>query len=715
MNVRRCLLVPFRVPFLPVVRQFTTMQDPDLIILNPRQSGIVKRKPKKHGRRSTVKHTIPKQGVNPLPVASQNSSSPLTPNNDDQSIVEALHSQKPESSALTQSMYDLVRQDLIRGFKKSQLDEYINMVSKIPLSKYKYSRKSAKADLIMTKIWNLFVKQDDPRLGNSVFVENVIELQDYEFVLVLGNNGSLLREWTKSGAQVSIWPSKCQIIVNSSPQTFQWIEAMLSHFLESIMTSEVDISAITKYINLNDYPEHLAAIQKLTSTYFTGLTADSDTITVVSGGKLRHTNTYIAKRLLLQLYGSSVTQKWKPCRYFYDVNGANLDPGCHFQQLDENDSLEWFDRLRKWSRWESIKTRAPQSFPEPKLEPLNRPLFDESSSMVESSKELNSQLESIIHGLYCDFAIKSDNKSNDMSTTLTITPGFVTHEVQGELLPNAGMRKSFCSTVPYVSRFASTLPMFDTDVLQDSNDQAALSPQNPDELSSITADEKKGDQGGDSEDLWQKIMDLDVKKEEDEGVFVNRHKDLSLQTNLKMIHMKFLPHPSENSEYPPIEAWVEVPPPSLTNKAHTLHEMPKLYAVPLEASAFVSLPTRDADFKITLAQSYPIEPSKQMESYFLEHCKFARSRPRYVPPELTVTFNGQEVPYLYYGSSYTTLADLQLRNSLVQFSQAEGGKLSGRQVEASVIQHAAADNFDMQHSAREAVDAALEFMNNMTK
>lgn len=714
MNARRCLLVPFRVPFLPVVRPFSTMQDPDLIILNPRQSGIVKRKPKKHGRRSSVKHTFSKQGVSPLPTAAQNSSSSLTPSNAGQSVVEALHSQKPESNALTQSMFDVVRQDLIRGFKKSQLDEYINMVSKIPISKSKYSRKSAKADLIMTKIWNLYVKQDDPRLGNSVFVENVIELQDYEFVLVLGNNGSLLREWTKSGAQISIWPSKCQIIVNSSAQTFQWIEAMLSQFLESIMTSEVDIRAIKSSINLNDYPEHMAAIQQLTSTYFTGLTADSDTITVVSGGKLRHTNTYIAKRLLLQLYGSSITQKWKPQRYFYDTNGAYLEPGCHFQQLDENDSLEWFDRLRKWSRWERVKTRTPQASPVPNLEQLSQPLFDEPSSVVKSDRDLNTQLENIVDGLYRDFGINTHEKMDDMSTTLTITPGFVTHEVHGELLPNAGMHKSFCSTIPYVSRFASTLPMFDTDVIQD--ESAALAPENLDEPTAITNDENKQEDKDDSEDLWQKIMDLEVKDEkEEDGVFVNRHKDLSLQTNLKMIHMKFLPHPSENSEYPPIEAWVEVPPPSLTNKPHTLQEMPKLYAVPLEASAFVSLPSKNSDFKITLTQSYPIEPSEQMESYFLEHCKFARSRPRYIPPELTVTLDGKEVPYLYYGSSYTTLADLQLRNSLVQFSQAEGGKLSGRQVEASVIQHASTNDFDVQHSAKEAVTAALDFTNKMTK
>ena len=633
--------------------------DPELIILNPVQAGLVKMKPRKPQRQK------------PLKSASSAYLDYFTEKGESEPIVYGIHSQRPETANITSQRYDQLSRELLKGFKKPQLEEYLTTQKESPAIVRKMTKKKM-VEHIMSNIWKVSVKDNQGVSGESPLIENVIDLSEEEFVLVLGNNGRLLREWSKSGAKISILPARFQIIVQSSPETFEWINASLGLFLETLVRKEIDLTNMSD--GLHSYLDRvafqsdlLAAMQRLSNTFFH---TNPDGLIVYSAGRASSKNVGLVQRLLLQISQRFVDRHWCPSQWWFDTNSENIS-SYRFRPFNDTDSLEWIDRAQPWWRWETIKTRNSGSrvLQNPELRPLQQPEF--SGQPISLPKEsLHEQVEQVVGSLVNSAEVQPSLNGESVSTTLSVTPGFILHN-QASLsgVPHAGSQKTFTSNIPHVANMASSLPMHAKDIQHE--------------------DELEKESFAPNDDSWASILDLDGEVDsEGRKVFVSRHKDLNFSQNLKLVQMKFVVDPEvPNAEmYPPIEAWAELPPVHAEDNTR-IQEVPRIVAVPLESQAYISLPNSKTDLKVSCTHTYPIAITEAVENYFLKSCRFGRVGVLDVKPEIDIEFAGQTVTYKYLSASYVTLAELNFHGGMMQFLQSEGGKLGGRRVEASLISH----------------------------
>lgn len=689
-------------------RNFSEQSDDSLIILNPRQAGIFRAKPRRQNKPAVSPSTAP------IEIPSFDSFESSLKNVEP--VVSAIHSQRPESLGITGPRFHHIKSELVKGFKKAHLQDYCR-ANNVGSPLFNRLTKPNLAQFIMANVWKCFIRNPNSDEEGSFLKENILDLSEQELVLVLGGNGRLLREWSKSGARIAISPFQSQIIVSSTQETFDWISASLSHFLESVKSSEINIAELKTLADTSRFPEYLAAIQQLTDTYFRGFnddSASSDTLIIYSAGKYRETNANVAKRLMIHLIQPALVKSWRPSAWWFNTDSEAQKAGT-FQSFDDSDSLEWMERMRKWSRWEMVKTKSSShtSTGEKeavyKLGSLHAPEFAATGAAnLNEEASLSTQLERIAHKLVEDNPIQPSFNAEKVSATLTVTPGFVLHEHEEKsVIPHAGTPKTFSSNIPFVANFASTLPLYSKDTRHDDSIGEPEEPKKDKAVPASTTSEK---------DLWADILNLGSHVDESGGkVFASRRKDLDLQSNLRLIQMKFVPDPQHGlaTEFPPVEAWAELPPFGVANNS-LLTEVPRVVAVPVEASSYISLPNFKSDLKFTFAHTFPIEISAEIEEYFLKRCRFGRVGPIDVKPELAFQIGDRKVPYLYHSSAYVTLAELEFRNHLLQLSQVEGGKLGGRKVEASIIEHCAdATQFDATSAAKVSVQNILSFVDSL--
>lgn len=682
-------------------RNFSEQSDDSLIILNPRQAGILRAKPRRYNKKVNGLLKIP-DGVPPL-------ESFETSLKNAEPVVSAIHSHRPESLGITELRFNSIKNELVKGFKKAHLEDYCR-ANNVGTSLYKKLTKPNLAQFIMANVWKRFIRNPSSQQEGSVLTENILDLSEQELVLVLGGNGRLLREWSKSGARIAISPYHSQIIVTSTQETFDWISASLSHFLESVKSSEFNIAELKTMADPVRFPEYLATIQKLTDTYFRGLnddSASSDTLIIYSAGKYRNTNANVAKRLMIHLIQPALVKAWKPSAWWFNTDPESQETST-FQSFDDSDSLEWMERMRKWSRWETLKIKPSLNELKQekkvvyKLDSLHAPEFASAEANHSTETSLSAQLEHIVHKLVEKHPVKNSLNGENVSATLTVTPGFVLHEhVEKSALPHVGIPKTFTSNIPFVANFASTLPLYSKDTRHE------------DMVEELTKEKAVKSNNSSEPDLWADILNLGSHIDESGGkVFANRRKDLDLQSNLRLIQMKFVPDPRNGSatEFPPVEAWAELPPFGASHNS-LLTKIPRVVAVPIEASSYISLPNFKSDLKFTFAHTYPIEISSEVEDYFMRKCRFGRVGPIDIKPEIEFNFGDRKEPYLYHSSAYVTLAELDFRNHLLQLSQVEGGKLGGRKVEASIIEHSQdAKEFEVTLAAKKTVQNILSFV-----
>lgn len=657
--------------------------DPRILILSPREARLV---PKRHAPHTPA----------PQPSISFTPEVPVPPKNSAAAVADAIEQQRPSARALTTQALAAVSRRLSAAFKKENLSAYVASRQERPPGFHKL-RKDKMVKYILETVWGCHASSEPVR-----GVDNVLELSERDFVLVLGQGGALLREFSKSGAELSLRPAHTQVLVHSSPQTFQWIQARLAKFIETVWSSEVQFEHIGEYVSQQRAAAELRAVQQITDSYFEW---EGRVLTIFTAGRARKANATFAKRLLFALVERQLAQRWLPSTYYTDELSANND--CFLHPFDDAAGLEWYDKLYTWTRLERIKEKEPYM---PRADAILRevkaPEF--CADEPQAPKPLSSQLENIIARMRCCLPAPSLN-GQPVSQTLTCTFGYVLHRTQGELLPSAGMPRIFETSVPYIARLASTLPFYADDVGYDTTaenlastagevayiqDSGAIEPlpiKSPMEAfqadSSHTAENQNlidrrhvqtmandgtGQLQSASDELSAIIENLDSAASRTSGeqigdlwssweqkVHATRRKEEEFTEHTRLLHARFIASPELGlaAQYPPIDAWVP-----LQDGGEV-----KLLAVPREQSSCVSLPDRPADLKLSVSDSYPV-PNTPETTAFFDRCREHKFRYG-LDRVLLVTFGDKEVPYVCSRSDTVTVSELDWRSRPLQLSR----------------------------------------------
>ncbi|GMM50561.1 hypothetical protein DASB73_015190 [Starmerella bacillaris] len=603
-------------------RCFSSEMDPRLVILNPKEAGLYRKKFRKQtGIWSLNSNTEPatwdlnEDNVNPV----------LSP----ASVVAAIEQQKPLQSNLTYSSRRKLYDSLLSGFKKDNLSDYLLQSNTKPPGFSKFTKKDL-VNFILTDVWKCTEIED-----NISQIENSIDLSERDFVLTLGGGGKLLREFSKNGAKISLWPAKLKIIVKSSEPTFEWIQAKLNQFLETMKVTSIDTSQLS--LNLNNLKPQLSAIQQITDSYFQIV---NDSLICYTAGSHALSNNRLAKRMLYSL--ASRDQKWRPTSYYYNAN-VDSQYDSILRWFGDLESLEWDQKLVKWSRLENSRTKQGddnnvETDESVLLKPLDDPQFEAASKIEPSS--LTKQLTQITGSMM-------GTLEEGVSRTFTCTFGYLLQQTKEELLPNAGMPKIFVTNIPNVVKVAGTLAHYDFDVEMDL-------------------------------DLESEIMGLGEIQDDSTNpgeIYTTRRKDEKYDSIPNLRHFKFIADPqlADAENYPPIEAWVT------QNEDDGLDI--SMLALAQEKNACISLPSRSADLKFSVTDSITMDPSESNIEFF-EKCH--KRNYKDVDRAIVVNWQGKIVRYVCLGCYYVNVNEFRWAGQKLQLSRSSG-QLKPSSIDATLV------------------------------
>lgn len=584
---------------------------------------------------------------------------------------EQISAEKPNDSTISPQRYALLTESLNRGYTKKQLQQYLKNFQLVPL----HNKKSSIIEKIINDYWK--IKKDETLYGQDNFVENVIELNERDFVLALSHNGQLLREWTKRGAKISVFAPKRQIVVRSTVSTYNWILATLSRMENDIYVNVLELNYFNRVQTLT--PAIRSLVQQMSNTYFK-LSDDGRSITVYSHNK---NDILKVRRLFTHFVDLS---RWRSHHYYYDCNQENY-PLCSFSEVNDTDAFSWTQRSTPWFRWEKIRKKNENiSFGPYEVQESGHHYFS-----GDLAPKTTVSMEQFIHAKLCD----SFKKAPQGAITLSASPGLLLHEnFQG--LPSSAAQRIFLTNTPHVPNVCGELPFWSDD-LEISEDMSEFKP--------CDLPKSSGD---------------DCPKSTDKTGFLNATSDLdeydnNICSNTQYLQLRLIPSPYAAGEpplceeYPPIEIWCELPAFVSNRGVKVSAEGATVVVVPFEECHTVSLPSLNADIRFSVTSFRVLDISSRTRSY-IESCVVNRTGPIWIPPTLNLEIDKQEVNYIYHSSSFVTQSNLKYKSQLLQFSLVEGGIYGGRQLMASHILHFARGHDDINESDVETfIGKALTF------
>lgn len=624
-----------------------------LVILSPREARIV---PKK---RTALKQSS-------KPVSNEYIHAPRASNSDrsSESIINAIDDLKPRTQPTSPRTLKETISKLESGFTHANLKQFIIAKNMKPSKMYKF-KKTNSIQYIVNNVWGVKTssKIDD-------FVENRISLSPKDFVLTLGDSGFLLREFSKSGAQISLWPAKHQILVLSSAGTFKWIQSRLTLFLEKVHSVDFDLTPLQKLeLSTTQIEDELRAIQQITDSYISIL---PEKLVIYTAGDARKHNSMNAVRLIYSLVEKALERKTNNSKYYTDAISANSE--CSLHPFDDRSAFEWYNKLYTWSRLETVKTKQngrKNNFVDQEvcLQEFKMPKFTELNETSKSS--LKTQLNEVVQKLV-ESPLSESLNGEQVSRTITSSFGYLLYKNNGELSPNAAMDRVFATTVPNVAKYAETLPFYDADVAEEEannvNDIQGVETTIEETDESLMLDDAKvevanevanGDSKADTEtNETNESSEKDLWDTWSNKVFTTRRKEQEFNMSTKYVSARYIPNPSlaNAHEYPLVDAWIPV------NEVSGSEV--RLLALPKQQNTYVSLPSLPTDVQFTVIDSYSIPNTAEINAFF---DVFKKSKMRYgLDQKLVLNFNGSEVEYVCSNAKSVSVSELQFNDQLLQ-------------------------------------------------
>lgn len=637
----------------PVFARFMSSK---FLILDQRESGIL---PRRRRQQNTVKarsskivmaeaHELDRQLQADQLKASSKSTSMLL-----DIVANQLQKQKPSSKSVSPKQYRQVSNQLKKGYTKQQLLYYLNSQN---LHCSPSTRKSQLIQKILDDLWKLQKSLED--VAGSALVEKTIQLTDRLLFLLSIQSGRLIRTWTRSGARVWLLPGERELLVRASQETYDWIVASLHNMEENLALDRTDLTNYRASTEL-DW-NTLSLIQRLSEVFFV-LEDGLDSESLISYAQQKQ-NIGLARQLLVSMVA---LPNWTSKSFLYDVSPSNL-PNCQFSSFGDSGTMDWNEQFKQWSRWEKVKARNPIELAPAVLRPLNKISFGDAEGSLDSVSTPEKAITEVV-------ASKLQQSGPYTLNSITATFGFLLHQTQGNtVLPNVAMPKTFATNIPLVSKVIGDLPLHDADITVDESGAMETSP---------TPEVESKQQ-----DLWDLILGA---KDDQDKTFTSKRQDLAASA-ANMLQIRLIPDPFQEGElhhkYPPVEIWTEV------GFKSVLVENSRVVKVPHEDDIFVSLPSSMSDLKFSVTNTSDIEISPAIEK-FLNACAVSPTGAvRYTPSTVDLEIDGEVVRYHLRAVNYRTQIELNYKGSMVQLSLVDGGKLSGRRIDATLVLHQGAGN-----------------------
>lgn len=671
-------------------------------------------------------------------------------------VLESIQQLKPTTPSVSEKRYDQLFNDILRAYTAPQLRHFIREYAKSGFP----GGKSLKRDLvkfIVTKHWNV-QKSKDISESTDVIVENTLNLSRRDLFLIISRNGQLPRYWTKSGAKIVILGEEQKIVVRSTADTFEWINASMVKALNNVTTKEFDVSVLQSIVDVEKLP--LDKISRLSDVF---IEREGNKLVASSFGQQRVDQ---AERLIL---GSSGFGPGLVESFLCDVNEENLKKSA-YSTVIEDESLSWIHRNKEWNRWrflrhkiqkeeresDSIELNIANIFDSPKKSAPLQSNVDEPehpafklilhNSVVDGVEVSNqnsiseSYTQAISQALLTTYNSQSLDESLDpnkdqSNITIAATFGFILHEgpmnsdrraqnVFSDQSKKEPLATTFLSNIPSVSEFSRTLPLFapvsehedlsfDVDLKPDAN--IRLNKTGELELEPTNDYFVKGKSPAEAiEDLFDEPENFG--KSHNSGIISDEHS--------YYVQMKFLPSPfhtdintsldpAKFENLPPIELWLEVDENERADKSSI-----SIVAVDREANTYASMPHMNADIKFSAAKTRFLDTNQHTVDEFLAKSTldFSGKVRINTPNVLYLALNGDEgaepVPYLYQTMLYRKQVDLDYNGQILQLATIEGGLVGGHRIEANLVLDAPASEFCPDH-VEKLVRGALSYLNDI--
>lgn len=683
---------------------------------------------------------------------------------DDEVLLDSISKMKPRAIDVSVKRYEQLKNDIIRAYSKVQLKLYLSERANMKIIKSSM-KKDDMARHIIDKFWKIR-KSFTIDEASDVIVENSIDLSSRDLFIILSNNGKLPRSWSKSGAKIVVLGDEQKIIIRSTADTFEWINASIMKTLNSIHRRVLSTEKLSSLIDVSSLPFN--RIQRLSDVYIAknGHTLEFSAIHQDSLDQ--------ASRLILGATGLTFRLDEN---YLVDSSEDNIKKGVYAPFVDD-DSMSWIDREKDWCRWRFPRTRIAKqkinelaeevdledifhspskSFEHLKnVSNLQHPsleLVSKSSSSKINLESLDASLSTNVADQYTDLITDSLLKSFELAhenshrpseksldatenkvITIAATFGCILqeHEANNDnstanFVENiAKVKTTFQPNIPSVFEFSSTLPL-----LSSESEQSTENVENQDELlydeEYDPKDSFKLSRNGNGEklDLTETFfsngkspkealesleeMNLDVENSSD----VDNH---TYQVQIKFVPNPFHEDTPDNFQtLPTLELWVDI-----DHKETADFSTANLVAVTRESVVYSSLAHKNSDLKVsaTEAQFIDIESNEGVVKYLAKSQLNFSGRSKIFAPlmmNVKLTPDAEPAQYMYQSMAYRKQIDLQYNDHLLQLSSIEGGLIGGHKVEANLI-------LDIDSNAQQDLDRtqvksfvkdALQFVDEM--
>lgn len=617
----------------------------DYIILGARSSRLMPahRRPKIYRKEARIE-AVEEQRKNLLVF--------MEDQNSEEAIFQNISMLKPMNKKVSEKRYSQVLDELSKGYKKSQLIAYFNKHASPEIARLgKSVSKRFSSQRILDALWNLEISYDVSELSD-VLIEKTINLTRREMFIIMAQQGSLPRSWTKGGARILINFDEQKIVIIASALTYDWIQASLHNALDSAKTRLIEISGVNEFSPITALP--LDRIQRLSSTFME--VNEENKVIVATSDKLA--NIDHAKRMIVDALD------YVPRREKHTILNDDIKKDDYqFSRVISDDSLSWLDRNREWCRLK--RTRAKDE------------VTTELLPLISDDKKLE----------IANNMLKVQNISEEKPTTFTATFGHVLHQTKASVVNSSkvitGLKHTFMSNIPFLYGKASKLPLYDpeadmahsSDVIDDASETDSLSE------SPI--------------DAWQKLLDSAISnKPSQEGefgstkVFSDRVKNrLARDDHAYLVQLIFLPNVYNSGaaalkENPPIEMWFEV-----GEDEKCVMKSLQLASTEREVVSNVCLPALNSDIKFQASVSKFLDTEQPAVQKFLSEARInvLGNGEIFIPKSITIEIDGQPADYLYHSMTYRRQIDLAHKDYILQLSTLEGGSFGGRRLEASLV------------------------------
>lgn len=572
--------------------------------------------------------------------------------NSEEAIFQNISMLKPMNEKVSEKRYAQLIGELSKGYKKSQLIAYFNKHAPPEISRLgKSANKRFSSQRILDALWNLQISYDVSE-SSDVLIEKAVNLTRREMFIIMADQGSLPRSWTKGGARILINFDEQKIIIIASALTYDWIQASLHNALSSAKTRLIEVSGVDEFCPIGTLP--LDRIQRLSGTFVE--VNEENKVIVATSNKL--SNIDHAKRMIVDALGYVPRQERKTI-----INDDIAKNEFQFSRVINDDSLSWIDRNREWCRLKRSRAKGEVA------------VGTVPAIADEKKAEISNDM------------MRVTDVSDGKPTTFTATFGHVLHQTKASAVnPSKSitdLEQTFLSNIPFLYGKASKLPLYDPEADTAHSNELAESDSNAESKEESPTD------------AWQKLLDYAIQnkppQENEFGltkVFSDKVKNkLARDDHAYLVQLKFVPNVYSGGAAalktnPPIEMWFEV-----DEDEKCVMDSLQFASTEREAVSNVCLPSLNSDIKFQASVSQFLDAEQPSVQKFLSEARInvLGKGEIFIPKELTIDLDGHPADYMYHSMTYRRQIDLAYKDYILQLSTLEGGSFGGRRLEASLV------------------------------